>query len=327
MDELSLCSPELEHGLDTTSTNSSELGIAFGGNYLSQISGPRRILDTPHHGPSSGHSASTPLLAIGKGKHSRLNTMLPIAELETSNLEPNSEVLPSDMEAAQVPQKRKRLERDLFGDLDDLYGDNTEFEETVIKKMKTSEDTDMMLIEKILKSRKELRESNRYVIKDNSERLKMVEEFKRRNLSESVPKWPFIPLTGRGAHRVYVRFHSEEYEHQELNDIKVKCSSNTTNLLGTAKTNIWNEVNALVLKRLNTKAVDTHDSSLVSNQVQRKGGCIYSTLWVDKYKPKKYIDLLSDESTNRDLLCWIKMWDKIVFGRYINLMQLFAVLN
>lgn len=38
-------------------------------------------------------------------------------------------------------------------------------------------------------------------------------------------------------------------------------------------------------------------------------------LWVEKYKPRKYIDLLSDEATNRSLLYWLKMWDKMVFGR------------
>lgn len=40
-----------------------------------------------------------------------------------------------------------------------------------------------------------------------------------------------------------------------------------------------------------------------------------SNLWVEKYKPSKYLDLLSDESTNRNLLKWLKMWDKIVFQR------------
>lgn len=41
-----------------------------------------------------------------------------------------------------------------------------------------------------------------------------------------------------------------------------------------------------------------------------------SNLWVDKYRQKKYLDLLSDESTNRNLLKWLKMWDKVVFQRY-----------
>ncbi|KAK2151412.1 hypothetical protein LSH36_364g03016 [Paralvinella palmiformis] len=38
-------------------------------------------------------------------------------------------------------------------------------------------------------------------------------------------------------------------------------------------------------------------------------------LWVERYKPQKYIDLLSDETTNRTLLKWLKLWDHIVFGR------------
>lgn len=36
---------------------------------------------------------------------------------------------------------------------------------------------------------------------------------------------------------------------------------------------------------------------------------------MDLYKPRKYVELLSDESTNRILLKWIKLWDKVVFNR------------
>lgn len=38
-------------------------------------------------------------------------------------------------------------------------------------------------------------------------------------------------------------------------------------------------------------------------------------MWVDKYRPRSYIELLSDESVNRHLLHWIKLWDKVVFNR------------
>lgn len=40
-----------------------------------------------------------------------------------------------------------------------------------------------------------------------------------------------------------------------------------------------------------------------------------TSLWVDLYKPRKYWELLSDESTNRIMLRWLKLWDKIVFNR------------
>lgn len=42
---------------------------------------------------------------------------------------------------------------------------------------------------------------------------------------------------------------------------------------------------------------------------------ISTSLWVEKYRPQKYIDLISDENTNRTILKWLKMWDKVVFNR------------
>ncbi|KAF9904497.1 hypothetical protein EC991_002657 [Linnemannia zychae] len=38
-------------------------------------------------------------------------------------------------------------------------------------------------------------------------------------------------------------------------------------------------------------------------------------LWVDKYRPMKYTDLMGDERVNREVLSWIKEWDQCVFGR------------
>lgn len=40
-----------------------------------------------------------------------------------------------------------------------------------------------------------------------------------------------------------------------------------------------------------------------------------SELWVDKYSPTQFSDLLSDEKTNRDVLRAIKIWDPYVFRR------------
>ncbi|XP_056136415.1 chromosome transmission fidelity protein 18 homolog [Lampris incognitus] len=40
-----------------------------------------------------------------------------------------------------------------------------------------------------------------------------------------------------------------------------------------------------------------------------------SQLWVDRFSPKHYTELLSDEFTNRCLLKWLKLWDTVVFGR------------
>ena len=39
-----------------------------------------------------------------------------------------------------------------------------------------------------------------------------------------------------------------------------------------------------------------------------------SLLWVDKYAPRTFMELLSDEQVNREVLKWVKSWHKIVFG-------------
>jgi DNA polymerase III delta prime subunit len=39
-----------------------------------------------------------------------------------------------------------------------------------------------------------------------------------------------------------------------------------------------------------------------------------SKLWVDKYAPSTFSDLLSDEKTNRNVLIWLKEWSGTVFG-------------
>jgi chromosome transmission fidelity protein 18 len=40
-------------------------------------------------------------------------------------------------------------------------------------------------------------------------------------------------------------------------------------------------------------------------------------LWTDKYRAKKFMDLLGDERIHRDIMRWIKHWDYCVFGRDI----------
>lgn len=43
----------------------------------------------------------------------------------------------------------------------------------------------------------------------------------------------------------------------------------------------------------------------------RKGG--HTLMWTEKYRAKKFIDLVGDERTHREVLRWVKHWDPIVF--------------
>ncbi|KAI9015677.1 P-loop containing nucleoside triphosphate hydrolase protein [Phycomyces nitens] len=38
-------------------------------------------------------------------------------------------------------------------------------------------------------------------------------------------------------------------------------------------------------------------------------------LWVEKYRPKGFLDLLGDQRVNREVLSWVKQWDFCVFNR------------
>uniref|UniRef100_A0A8R1E3D2 AAA domain-containing protein n=1 Tax=Caenorhabditis japonica TaxID=281687 RepID=A0A8R1E3D2_CAEJA len=42
-----------------------------------------------------------------------------------------------------------------------------------------------------------------------------------------------------------------------------------------------------------------------------------SSLWINKYEAKNFADLLSDNSVNRNILTWLKMWDECVFRRKV----------
>jgi chromosome transmission fidelity protein 18 len=58
---------------------------------------------------------------------------------------------------------------------------------------------------------------------------------------------------------------------------------------------------------------DTNSINVIENGIDNT-----AELWVQKYKPTRYLDLLSDESTNRVLLHWLKLWDKVVFNKEVH---------
>ena len=41
-------------------------------------------------------------------------------------------------------------------------------------------------------------------------------------------------------------------------------------------------------------------------------------LWIDKYMPHAFTDLLSDDKINREVLTWLKTWDQVVFKKKVS---------
>lgn len=40
-----------------------------------------------------------------------------------------------------------------------------------------------------------------------------------------------------------------------------------------------------------------------------------ASLWVDRYRPRRFTDLLGDDRVHREVMAWVKEWDYCVFGR------------
>ncbi|KAK2643910.1 hypothetical protein Ddye_019105 [Dipteronia dyeriana] len=118
-----------------------------------------------------------------------------------------------------------------------------------------------------------------------------------------------MPVTAPGGDRVYAkicRFETEE----RLKKLNVKSNSNGL---------ILEPLNVLLekleqdafTKALNSSSEGQSDTSLPEKQV------VHEQLWVDKYSPNSFTELLSDEQTNREVLLWLKQWDSRVFGSEI----------
>lgn len=140
---------------------------------------------------------------------------------------------------------RKRRLNDLFGDIRDIdeLSDISEYRNP--KRVKTQEERDLEMIELILEARRKNQKVSNTVKKNDVEKLKALRHFKMQNLSYTVPKWPFITLTRSDEERVYVRFHSEEFIENQLNEIKLKEIDHNS-LLGASKDQIWNGAREIV---------------------------------------------------------------------------------
>ncbi|XP_049534330.1 chromosome transmission fidelity protein 18 homolog [Anopheles darlingi] len=260
----------------------------------------KRLFDTP--GPSSSSR-----LPLGRAA----STPFPGAMLNGAG---GSDGALQTLQQMDVNPRKRRLDA-LFGDIQDIEEEEQPFQYEYCsqKKTKTEEEQDMELIERILEARQRFHSVANPAKPSLLSRAEALHRFKIDNLSYEPPKWPSLTLKRSDQTCVYVRFHAEEFEKQQLDEIN--CTKGGYNgLLGAEKERIWREANEIVAKRYAEPAnalpapaeVDTPEIVIPTET---------SVLWVEKYRPRRYIDLLSDETTNRSLLQWLKLWDKVVFNR------------
>ncbi|XP_058059277.1 chromosome transmission fidelity protein 18 homolog [Anopheles bellator] len=286
-----------EHGTPSQLATIAESPIAASPalSVISHGTTHRRLFDTPGPSTSSrmayGRAASTPFpgaSAAAGGGNDALQTL-------------------QQMDAN--PRKR-RLDA-LFGDIQDIEAEPFEYEYCSQKKTKTEEEQDMELIERILEARRRFHSVANPAKPTFLSRAEELHRFKQNNLAYEPPKWPSLTLKRSDKTCIYVRFHSEDFEKQQIDEIN--CAKDGYNgLLGAEKERIWREANEIVAKRLiETPPIDLSEPEENAFEIPNET----NVLWVEKYRPRRYVDLLSDETTNRSLLQWLKLWDKVVFNR------------
>ncbi|XP_066137903.1 chromosome transmission fidelity protein 18 homolog [Euwallacea fornicatus] len=240
------------------------------------------------------------------------DTILESNYSEIQNSEHNSEPYNQNFISQNIDtavNSRKRLADDLFGDITDI--EDILYENVPSTKRHKAEDKlreDLDLIALIVKRRNENKSKHLSSLPVAKNQLMRDLARDKRNLSLSVPKYPYVKVKLFDGEFVYVRCHSEEYEKEET--LRLLESKSFKGIMGDNFNNMWNEANALINKELSiVPETSTKDVEIITANNEEK------LLWADLYKPRKYLELLSDESTNRTLLRWLKLWDKVVFNK------------
>ncbi|KAL3726756.1 hypothetical protein ACJRO7_031624 [Eucalyptus globulus] len=118
-----------------------------------------------------------------------------------------------------------------------------------------------------------------------------------------------VPVTAPGGDRVYAKICRFDIDSRPK---KLDTRARSDGL-------IIEPVNLLLQrceKEAFTKALRV-SSEEMKDQVLPGTPITLEKLWVDKYAPNSFSELLSDEQTNREVLLWLKQWDSCVFGSEI----------
>lgn len=136
---------------------------------------------------------------------------------------------------------KKRTVTELFGDIDDLLNENVEYNLSKKSKGKVS---DLELINHILELRKLAKEKENPTTIYRKNCSTSSGDYVKQNLSYRVPKYSFISVKRSDNERVYVRFHSEEYEKEQA--ALLMKNSSLSGVMGERFKEVWAEATSIV---------------------------------------------------------------------------------
>ncbi|XP_013395574.1 chromosome transmission fidelity protein 18 homolog [Lingula anatina] len=273
--------------------------------------------------------------------------------------------LDSPSENTDLSNKRKKREKDVFGDLSDSDGDVEEALPKIApqrKRVKLSPQKSLsipknrpepglddfeitpppsptLVLEKRILAQRNKTTTSILAEPTNSRdayqtRVLDSYDYDRPRVFRRIPAGNFISVTGVDGTRAYMKVKEDSILTKEED---AAFSATSSHLLGMSfealKDQVEQERRNRVIKesirltnQLN-REFDTdlglddeltsdlpEDHDMLDKEVESDGDMKHE-LWVEQYRPRQYTQLLSDESTNRTLLHWLKLWDHVVFGK------------
>lgn len=126
-----------------------------------------------------------------------------------------------------------------------------------------------------------------------------------RKVLRRVPEGDFQAVTAAGGARFYLRTAAAVAALRRVGG-EAPATGRPTGLCGAP----FHE-----LRRAATAELARMAAAAIQEEVVEEEDDQQTELWVEKFKPRCYTDLLSDNGTNRTLLMWLKLWDQLVFGK------------
>uniref|UniRef100_A0A8D8QWV5 Chromosome transmission fidelity protein 18 homolog n=1 Tax=Cacopsylla melanoneura TaxID=428564 RepID=A0A8D8QWV5_9HEMI len=274
---------------------------------------PVKSKQTPGQGKQLFNNQTIDLTQPNK----RTESDRPTIDLTQPNKRATNETDRPTIDLTQPSNNKRTIDETDFEDFD--FPENFE---SALKRSKSSEDPQVVSLEeqqketirRILELRKESHQMLRSGLPKNSVKI-LSNKNNRAGLSRVFPKWPFVKAVDKEGIGVYIRLDSED-DILDQGSLLAKqyskghiLSEPLDSLLETARS-----INQSKEELKRKEEIQNRIRDLNLDEVEEVGG-YREELWVEKYRPKNYRQLLSDEGTNRTLLQWLMLWDKAVFKR------------
>uniref|UniRef100_A0A0P4W9U3 AAA+ ATPase domain-containing protein n=1 Tax=Scylla olivacea TaxID=85551 RepID=A0A0P4W9U3_SCYOL len=259
---------------------------------------------------------SPPINGVGRDVSKKLSQVTTVG----AEVSPITNVDREERQENGMISKKRGIDEGLLEELDRCLSDNRKRHKPLLPEVDVglrdptvdlvAHEADLALIDRIVEMRQ---------IEETPELTAQISTVvpvrkKRSTIHHRLPDGAFQAITTETGRRFYLNCIEEDEWDRGV--AAVATSQHTTCLLSTSYSTLKAQARLEQIRRdaLQARRLEKEEDSGLESGTEDDGNN-NEVLWVEKFKPRRYLHLLSDEATNRIVLHWIKLWDKVVFGR------------